>query len=214
MPVTIRKYTELKLAISDYVQRRNWTRLFELCGTSDAETAKTIAVILTFYDPKRLWSFLEFVSRLSVAEKKEKRDSVATCCYLLGKIGQTRLEKSLDYLRNFLVNDHMQRGPVEAALSNLWVLNSRKTADLIWNQWVMKAGENEDLQEIGIRSSEYLAKNAPDRISSFLGKVASLNSGQRVAARTATQILEEIGLPPGRKNGEKATPKIRKKARK
>jgi hypothetical protein len=211
LPVTIRKYTELKLAISDYVQRRNWTRLFELCGTSDAETAKTIAVILTFYDPKRLWSFLEFVSRLSVADRREKRDSVATCCYLLGKIGQTRLEKSLDYLREFLASDHMLRGPVEAALSNLWVLNTKKTSDLVWNQWVIKAEENEDLQEIGVRSSEYLAKHAPERISSFLVKVASLDGSQKVAARTATQILEEIGIS---RRAEKATPRIRKKTRK
>jgi hypothetical protein len=214
MPVSIRKYTELKLAISDYLQRRNWTRLFELCGTSDDETAKTIAVIMTFYDPKRLWNFLDFVFKMPVEERKGRRDSVSTCCYVLGKIGQSRLETTLNYLRHFLVDDHMLRAPVSAALSNLWVLDTKKTARIILKQWVLKGAESDDLPEIGIRSSEYLAKNAPETISPFLLKVASLRDERKVAVRTAREILEEIGISSKGKKEEKVVPRMRKKTRK
>ncbi len=214
MPVSIRRYTELKLAISDYLQRRNWARLFELCGTSDDETAKTIAVIMTFYDPRRLWHFLDFVFKMPIEERKERRDSVATCCYLLGKIGQTNTEKTLTYLRHFLLEDHMLRGAVTASLSNLWVMEAKKTARIILNQWVLKGRESDDLPEVGIRSGEYLAKNAPDAISSFLLKVASLGDEHKIAVRAAREILDEIGIPLKGKNGEKEAPRIRKKARK
>ncbi len=214
MPVSIRRYTELKLAISDYLQRRNWKRLFELCGTSDDETAKTIAVILTFYDPKRLWSFLEYVSKLSVSERREKRDSVATCCYLLGKMGQTRIEKALNFLRQFLLDDHMLRGPVSAALSNLWVMSTAKTTRLVWNRWLLKSGESDDVQEVGVRSIQYLATHAPEKVSSFLMKVASLGGDQKVAARAASEILDEVGISSVGKAGDKIAPRLRKKARK
>jgi hypothetical protein len=214
MPVSIRKYTELKLAISDYLQRRNWVRLFELCGTSDDETSKTIAVIMTFYDPRRLWNYLDFVFKTPIAERKGRRDSVATCCYLLGKIGQTRLEKTLNYLRRFLIDDHMLRGPISAALSNLWVLDTKKTARIILNQWILKGAESDDLPEVGIRSSEYLAKNAPDTITPFLLKVASLGDEQKIAIRAATEILEGIGVSSKEKNAEKVVPRMHKKTRK
>jgi len=213
MPVSIRRYTELKLAISDYLQRRNWSRLFELCGTSDDETAKTISVILTFYDSRRLWSFLDYVYKMPVNERREKRDSVATCCYVLGKIGQTRTERALDYLRKFLSEDHMLRSPVTAALSNLWVLDTKKTARIIWRKWILKGAENDDLQEVGVRSTEYLAKNAPENVSLFLLKVSSLGDKRRVAGRTAQEILQANGI--SRKNRmEKVTPKLRKKSKK
>jgi len=214
MPVSIRKYTELKLAISDYLQRRNWTRLFELCGTSDDETAKTIAVIMTFYDPARLWNFLDFVYRMSAEERKGRRDSVATCCYLLGKIGQARTEKTLNHLRHFLLDDHMLRGAVTAALSNLWVLDTKKTARIILNQWILKGAESDDLPEVGIRAIEYLAKNSPSTASSFLLKVASLGDEHKIATRAAKEILEEIGISSKGKNVEKVVPRMRKKARK
>jgi hypothetical protein len=213
MPVSVRKYTELKLAISDYLQRRNWARLFELCGKSDDETAKTIAVILTFYDSRRLWSFLEYVSKMPPDERREKRDSVATCCFILGKMGQSKTEKALGYLKKFLSDDHMLRGPVGAALSNLWVLDTKSTARIIWNQWVLGGDDNDDLQELGVKSSEYLAKNAPEAVAPFLLKVAGASEDRKTAARTAEEILEVTGIARPKK-GEKITPKIRKKSRK
>jgi hypothetical protein len=205
MPVSVRRYTELKLAISDYLQRRNWKRLFELCGTSDDETARTIAVILTLYDPRKVWGFLEYVFKMSPAERKEKRDSIATSCYVIGKIGQTRTEKALAYLRQFLLDDHMLRPQVMSALSNLWVLDTKRTSRIVMNNWVLNTEDNDDLEEIGVRSSRYLAENAPERVTPFLQKITKMNGERKLAESLAADILEESKIYAGnRKKKAKA----------
>ena len=199
MPISVRKYTELKLAISDYLQRRNWARLFELCGTSDEEAAKSIAVILTLYSSKLVWNFLDYVSKLSSEERREKRDSVATCCYVLGKMGQTNTEKALNFLRQFLLEDHMLRGPVTTALSNLWVLDTGKTKTTVMRKWILSREDNDDLQEIGVKSTQYLADEAPEKVSSFLKKVSSLGRERRAASKSADEIISESGVSIGKK---------------
>lgn len=187
-------------------------RLFELCGTSDDETAKTIAVILSFFDPKRIWSFLDYVFKMSSEERREKRDSVATCCYVLGKIGQTRTEKALSYLKVFLSEDHMLRSPVSSALSNLWVLDTKTTARTIMRNWILNNGENDDLQEAGVKSTLYLANNAPELVSSFLSKVAVMEKDRKVAARAAQELIESISVS-GTINKARVAPRARKKPR-
>lgn len=211
MPISIRRYTELKLAISDYLQRRNWARLFELCGTSDEETAKTIAVILSFYNPKTVWGFLDYAFKLSSEERREKRDSVVTCCYVLGKIGQTNIKKALSYLRFFLLEDHMLRAPATSALSNLWVLDTRRTMRMIMRNWVLNREENDDLQEVGVKSSQYLAKEAPERISSFLRKVSLLGRERKKASRSADEIISESGIAAKKKQAQRIGTKRNKK---
>jgi len=211
MPVSVRRYTELKLSISEYLQRRNWIRLFELCGTSDDETARTIAVILTLYDSRKIWSFLNYVHNLSEEERREKRDSVATACYVLGKIGHTKTEKSLDYLRRFLLDDHMLRAPVSAALSNLWVLATSTSCKVVMKKWILNNEDNDDLQEVGVRSSEYLAKNVPARISPFLRRVASLGAERKIASKAASELIEATEIRSPRR---RAVQKVDKKSRK
>jgi hypothetical protein len=211
MPVSIRKYTELKLAFSDYLQRRNWVRLFELCDTSDDETGKTIAAIMTLYDPKKVWSFVDYVHDLSREERRRRRDSVATVCFIIGKIGQTRTEKALADLRQFLLDDHMLRVPVNSALSNLWVLDTRKTSTNIMKKWVLNNEDSDDLQEIGVKSSEYLAKNAPEKVTLFLRKVASLDDDCKVAAKTAKEVIEQSGIQIAKSNEQRIAPKVRRR---
>jgi hypothetical protein len=196
MPVSTRRYLELRLTISDYLQRRSWMRLLEVCGTSDDETAKTIAVIFSLYDPKNTWKFLEYAAGLSAEERRRKRDSIATCCYIIGKMGQDNTSKALSLLRLFLSDDHMLRAPVLAALSNLWVLDTRKTATIVFDSWVMDDSENEDLQEIGIRSSEFLVSKEPRMILAFLKKVSALASQRKVASKISDELLEQY-LPGG-----------------
>ena len=206
MPVSIRKYTELKLSISDYLQRRNWARLFELCGTSDEETAKTIAVIMSFYSPRKIWSFLDYVFSLSAEERRGKRDAVGTVCYILGKIGQTSTERSLNYLRRFLLEDHMLRWQVTAAVSNLWVLDTKTTSKIILNKWVLRNEDNDDLTDVGIRSSEYLAKNAPERVSPFLHKIAAMSEERKSASKTARELIQLNDV-----SGRKVASRLQKK---
>ena len=207
MPVSTRRYTELKLATSDYIQRRNWVRLFELCGTRDDEAAKTIAVILTLYDPRNVWRFLDYIHALTAGERREKRDSVATACYIIGKMGQSNTEKSLSYLKLFLSDDHMLRAPVTQALSNLWVLDSRKTLRIVLRSWVLNDEDNDDLREVGVRSSEFLASKAPQMVASFLVRVAAMKD-QKIAAKAAEELLSNY---PGVTRERKAAPKIRRK---
>ena len=110
------------------MQRGEWARLFEVCNANDDEASRTIAVIMSGYAPKNVWQFLDYVANLSSESRKQKRESVVTCCYIIGKIGQTDVKKSLSYLRQFLAEDPSIRDPALAALSNLWVLNPRTTS--------------------------------------------------------------------------------------
>jgi hypothetical protein len=207
MTVSIRRYTELKLAISDYVQSQNWDRLFELCGTSDDETAKTIAVIFTFFDEKGVWKFLSYVKDLDPELRRERRDSVVTASFVIGKMGQSNIEKSLDYLKRFLSSDHALRGAVTQALSNLWVLEPKKTARILISSWILGSPDSEDLQEIAVRSSQFLAERSPGTVSDFLRKVSSLQN-RKAAARIAGDLVETY-IP--QKRARKVAPKIRRK---
>lgn len=197
MPVSIKRYTELKLAVSDYLQSRNWLRLFELCGTSDDETGKTIAVIFTFFDEKSVWKFLSYVRGQDAELRREKRDSVATVCYIIGKMGQSDIQKSLDYLKKFLSDDHALKSQVTQALSNLWVLDPKKTEKIVEKSWI--SGEtDETIQETGVRSCQFLAEKAPAVVAPFLKRVSQLN-GKKAASGAARYLIQECILERKRK---------------
>jgi len=211
LPLSTRRYTELRLVISDCLQRRDWKQLFEFCGTSDDETSKTIAAIFTLYEPVNVWRFLDYVFRLSSGDRRQRRDSVATACYILGRMGQTNTKKAISHLRLFLSDDHMLRIPVMSALSNLWVLDARTTSSIVIKSWVLKDDDNDDLQEIGVKSTEYLASKQPKMVVAFLLKVAALSSQRKIAARTASELIENYVTSLGSNNRGKPTARIRKK---
>jgi hypothetical protein len=189
MPVTTKRYMELRFTISDYLQRRNWARLLDVCGTSDDETAKTIAVIFSLYDPKNVWKMLELAASLPVDERKKKRDTVATCCYIIGKMGQDDTAKGLGLLKQFLRDDRSVRDPVLAALSNLWVMDPKTTSSVILDSWIMDEDGSKDLQELGVKSTEYLASKEPKLVMGFLKKASTLSENRKIAAKISNELI-------------------------
>jgi hypothetical protein len=140
------------------------------------------------------------------------RDSVATCCYIIGKMGQADTKKALSILRVFLSEDHMLRLPVQSALSNLWVLDFRTTAANVLQSWIMRNEDSDDLEEIGVKSLEYLSSQNAKIASPFLTKVMNLSEVHRIAGRTARELAEKY-LPRSSLPKEKrpAAVKIHKK---
>ncbi|MHB2037487.1 MAG: hypothetical protein ACYCPW_12215 [Nitrososphaerales archaeon] len=207
MPISTSLYTELRFAISDYMQRGEWSRLFDVCGTSDDEASRTIAVIMAGYEPRSVWRFLDYVANLKPETRQQKRESVATCCYTIAKIGQTNVRKSLSYLRQFLVENSALHDPVSTALSNLWVLNPRTTSSILLNSWILKNDKNDMLQQVSVYSCAYLATKSPNSVANFLLKISALD--QSIAAKTAKQMLRKYSLP-SRAKREPRKPRIHK----
>ena len=203
MPISTREYLELRLASSDYIQRASWDRLLELCGTTDDETSRTIAAIFSFYSPEKVWKFVEYAASLPPDQRKEKRDSMATIAYIIGKIGHSDLKKSLAVLKTLLSDDHMLRAPVSAALSNMWVLETTQTARDLFHNWIMEGEDNNDLQEVGVKSAEYLASQAPSSVAAVLKKVDSLGGERKPASRAAQELIAKYLKEGGRKNSSR-----------
>ena len=111
MPISTKLYTELRFTISDYIQREDWRRLFEVCGTSDDEAARTIGVIFTIYEPRTVWKFIKYAAELTQEERILHRNSVATVSYILGKMGQSDVKMTLALLRIFLKENDSLRTP-------------------------------------------------------------------------------------------------------
>lgn len=193
MTISTKHYMDLKFAISDCLQRNNWSTLFELCGTNDAEISKVIAAIFSMYDPNNEWRFIDHVMTLKSEERLHKWESVATVCYILGKIGNENTKKAILDLKIFLSENQMLRASVMAALSNLWVMNSRSTAREIFKSWILKSGGNEDLEEVAVKSCEYLTANRPDITAGFLKKVSRLPR-QETASDAAKEIISKYLL--------------------
>ena len=193
MPISTSLYTELRFAISDYIQRGEWSRLFDVGGTNDDEASRTIAVIMAGYEPRSVWRFLDYVANLKPEARQQKRESLATCCYIIAKIGQTNVRKSLSYLRQFLVENSTLYDQVSTALSNLWVLNPRTMSSILLNSWILKSDKNDMLQEVSVSSCAYLATESPNSVANFLLKVSALD--QSIAAKTAKQMLRKYSLP-------------------
>lgn len=164
--------------------------MFELCGTSDDEQSRIISNIFSLYEPKRIWKFVNYVSGLSPEDRRSRRASLRTVCYILGKIGQTDTKRALRILKLLLSDDHMLRSPALAALSNLWVLDTRATANILLKSWILAGEENDDLQEISVRSAEYLASEQPELVRRFLLRVSKLQHRAKISARIAEQLIE------------------------
>ncbi len=210
MPVSARRYAELRFAISDLIQREDWRSLFELCGTSDDEQSKMIATIFSNYDPRRIWKFVEHISRISSEERKTRRDSLRTVCYILGKMGHCNTRKTLGVLRAFLSDDHMLRSPVSASLSNLWVLDTNTTSKTLLDSWVLRNDENDDLQQVSVRSCEYLASMDLARVSRFLLQVSKLQNRAKLAAKIANEIMSIYAPSSFRKSSPRHKPRKEK----
>lgn len=196
MPLSAKRFSELRLLVSDLLQRGDWPRLFDSIGTNDPELAKAISGIFSMYDVEHVWRFVSYVKKLPAEIRRERRDSVAVVCYTLGRIGASKVEKSITTLRNLLVDDHMLRSAVAASLSNLWVLDTKKTEKTLFKFWILKASDNDDLQEISVRSSEYLLTKDKAFAKDFMKKLSALDERRFRAAKTAArEIFGEITYP-------------------
>jgi hypothetical protein len=189
MPVSTKRFSEIRLLVSDLLQTGDWAKLFENCGTNDPELAKSVSAVFSMYAPEHVWKFIEYVLKLPPEIRRERRDSSAVVCYILGRIGQYNTRRSISALRTLLMDDHMLRIPVGASLSNLWILDTRNTERALFDSWVLKGAENDDLQEIAVRSSEYLASQDPERISPFYKRIGRLDDKRYRAARLAASEL-------------------------
>ncbi len=215
MPISAKRYTEYRLEISDHIQRANWEGLFNPCNTSDKEEQKTIAAIFSIYDPRNVWKFVDYASKLPIEKRRLNRDAVSTTCFILGKIGQTDTKRALSILRLFLLHDRMLRGPVEESLSNLWVLDTRITRNLLFRTWILRNQDSDDLQEIAVRSSEFLTSRDPNQTTSFLFRVSEMgenNRNLRPASRAALEIIQRYHLKLGRRSPRKK-PKRKNRSR-
>lgn len=211
MPISTNLYTELRFTISDYVQRREWKRLFEACGTEDDEVAKTIAVIMGGYDPAHTWAFLDYALTLPRRIRLENEHAVATLCYILARMGQSNVRKSLSYLKELLSENQNLRDAALVSLSNLWVLETRKVSELLLKSWLLK-NNSEVLQDAAVRSCEYLAQHDPVKVSKYLGKVST--SANQAAAKTARLIMKRYLEPKKSKKQRIKKQKLKKNKKK
>jgi hypothetical protein len=214
MPVSTTRFTEVRFAISDLIQKEDWKSLFELGGTSDDEQSRMVATIVSNYDPRRVWRFVEYVYGIPPEVRRSRHDSIRTVCYLLGKMGQSNTRRALHLLRQFLSEDHALRAPVLASLSNLWVLDTRITSSALLRSWILNSEEDDDLQDVAVRSCEFLATEEPAGVSKFLLHVSKLED-RKPASRLAAQILSEripSSLQERRRKSERK--KVRKKEKK
>lgn len=215
MPVSTKRFSELRLMVSDLLQTGDWGRLFENCGTSDPELAKAVSGIFSIYDPAHVFKFVDYVLKLPLEIRRERRDSASVVCYILGRMGQHDTKKSLSALRTFLADDHMLRASVSASLGNLWILDRRTTERELLSSWILKGGDNDDLQEVSVSSSEYLLSQDPKQIAPFIGRVKALEDKRFRAARVAAGELASRYLEkkPGMRRQRKATRKRKSRKR-
>lgn len=189
MPISNKRFTEIRFMISDMIQRKAWDELYENCGTNDLDLAKSVANIFSLFDPKHVWQFVDHVLKIPADTRRERRDSTLTVALAIGRIGQDDPEKALRSLRTLLSDDHMLRTPVEASLANLWIYDRKAAEDQVLGSWIQSNHENDDLQEIGVRSSDYLYSQDPEQVEPFLKKVLRLDDTKYRAARNAAREI-------------------------
>lgn len=189
MPISTSVYSELRFTISEYIQRREWKRLFEVCGTEDDEVARTIGVIMAGYDSPHIWRFIDYVLSRAKSERLDREHSVVTICYVIARMGQSNVRKSLSCLKELLIENQNLRDATLLALSNLWVLKTRATSEILYNSWI-KRTDSDVLQEVAVNSCEYLAKNEHAKANNFLLKINSLES-KKTAVREARKLLSK-----------------------
>ncbi len=175
--------------VSDLLQTGDWAKLFENCGSNDPEIAKSVSGIFSMYDPVHVWKFVDYVLKLAPEIRRERRDSTAVVCYILGRIGHHDTKISLSALRTLLADDHMLRAPVIASISNLWILDRRTTERILFDSWILKGEDNNDLQEVAVRSVEYLLSQDPKQCEPFIRKIVRLADPKFRPARNAASEL-------------------------
>ncbi len=215
MPISGKRFTEYRFEISNLLQRGDWNELLHLCNTSDSEQQKTIASVFSMFDPRTVWKFVSFVYGLSAAKRRQNRAAVATVCYVLGKMGQTNTSKALSCIRLFLSDDHMLRVGTAASLSNLWVLDTKTAQKTLFNFWILKSPDNDDLQEIAVQSAEHLASQLPDLVKGFLlraSRLQSKNPRYGPATRAASNLISQY-LPREANKRVIRSKQLRKKPR-
>lgn len=212
MPISTSLYTELRFTISGYVQRKEWKRLFEVCGTENDEAARTIGVIMSGYDSVHTWSFVDFVLSLSSRDRIESERSVVTVCYIIARMGQSNVRKSLSYLRELLYENQNLRDPVIISISNLWIQDTKRVSKTLLKSWILK-GDNYLLQDVAVRSCEYLAQNDPKKVAKFLASISKLEV-QETASKTARLIMKRYAISGKARKSKKRSAKHRGKNRK
>jgi hypothetical protein len=212
MPISAKRFTEYKYRISELFQKRDWEGLLRVCCTEDYDQKRSIAAIFSLHDPANVWRLVKWSSSLSVEKRRELREGIATICLIIGKIGQTNLVSSLAILRKFLSDDHMLRLAVSMSLSNLWVLESKRCAKVLFQNWILGSEDNEDLQEIATSSIDYLASQDSKLARPFLVRVASLATSKPAfspAGREANVIMEKYSMR-GKSEMQRALQKLRR----
>ncbi len=190
--------------VSDLLQTQDWARLFENCGTNDPELAKAVSGIFSMYEPSHVFRFVDYVLKLPREIRRERRDSTAVVCYVLGRMGEHDTKKSISALRAFLADDHMLRAPVTASLGNLWVFDRSLTERELFGSWILKGGDNDDLQEVSVRSSEYLLSQDSRQAAPFIRRVEKLDdprfrSAKDAAVELASRYLQKPNKTASRK---------------
>lgn len=221
MPISSKRFTEVRFMISDLLQRSAWQQLYEDCGTNDLELAKSVANIFSMFDFRQVWKFADYVLKLEADTRREKRNSTLVVSLTLGRIGRGDPKKAINALKTLLVDDHMLRMPVEASLSNLWVYDRRTTEKELFNSWIMKEVDNEDLQRTAVSSSEYLLSKEPKLVEHFLSRIMRLRDPRNKPAKEEGKLLaEKYGLvhrlsmsekPKGKRSRRKKQLRSRKK---
>ena len=210
-PVSTRRFSELRLTISDLLQTRNWDRLLDACGTSDPEVSKSIAVIFSLFSPENLWHLCNHALDLSLEERRLKRNSIVTVCYALGRVGNSDVKRSLSTLKKFLLSDHMLLSPVEAAMSNLWVLAPKIMSQEILRKWIQQNKDaDEDLLRAGVSSCKYMFENSPESVLPFLKRVLAVTTSDpkfSLCRSLVFEIAPDIRVAVARSQERKARKK-------
>jgi hypothetical protein len=211
MPVSTRRFTEIRFKVSEELQRHAWQELYDSIGTNDLELARATANIFSMFDPREVWQFLNFVLKLPPEKKREKRNSTLVACFTLGRVGESDPEKAIKALRSLLIDDHMLRSAVEASLSNLWVYDLRITQRELYSAWIVKSGDNEDLQRTAVLSTRFILGQEPQLVVPFLTKVAQIKDPKNAAAIEETRkLVDEFGIKLGKTQTRRGSAPLKK----
>jgi hypothetical protein len=202
LSISLHRFTEYKLRVSELLQLRDWRGLLRLCNVEDSSEKKTIALIVSNHDSKIVAKFVKYVLSLPRDEKRELREGVATTCLILGRTGQDSIEKAISNLRGLLLEDRMLLPEVEAALSNFWVLRTKATSSLLFKSWILKTSDTNDLQIAAVRSCQYLLEKEPRLVAPFLLRVERLalrSEKYDPAVQTARELIVRLSTKKAQK---------------
>lgn len=214
MPISNKRFTEIRFMISDLLQRGAWQELYENCGTSDYELAKSVANIFSMFQDPPIWKYANYVSKLEPEKRREHRDSTLVVCLTLGKIGKSDVTRAIKLLRIFLSDDHMLRAATQDALANLWIYDKRASAGELYDSYILKGEDNDDLQHVAVGSSDLLLSHDPKSVAPFMNRVLAItNPKLRTAVSVARELHAKYKIPTRAATTRKSAKKSRKKRR-